>query len=115
MVKIIVKKYLQFYAEFFVYLNLCDMTGSTFTDCFWMLSALLEFTSHNNMPPVFSDYEQKALPPLIEMPQRMEGNHLHRYSKVIEGHMGTPRSRPLPTCPNLIWAKPHPLNVSASS
>lgn len=84
-------------------------------DCFWMLSALLEFTSHNNMPPVFADHEQKPLPPVQEMPQRMEGNHLHRYSKVIEGHLGTPRSRPLPTCPNLVWAKPFPLNISASS
>ena len=43
------------------------------------------------------------------------GNHLHRYSKVIEGHMGSPRSRPLPTCPNLAWAKPNILNISAPS
>jgi len=43
------------------------------------------------------------------------GNHLHRYSKVIEGHMGTPRPRPLPACPNLVWAKPHPLNITDTS
>lgn len=84
-------------------------------DCFWMLSAILEYTSHDTLPPVFDNQEQITLPPVITLPERMEGNHLHRYSKVIEGHMGTPRARPLPMCPNLVWAKPHPINFTAPS
>lgn len=84
-------------------------------DCFWMLSAILEYTSHNTLPGVFKNEEQTTLPANPVLPDRMEGNHLHRYSKVIEGHMGTPRARPLPTCPKLIWAKPYPLNITASS
>lgn len=84
-------------------------------DCFWLLSALLEYTAHNVVPAVFADLAQVTLPPLKDLPERMEGNHLHRYSKVIEGHMGTPRPRPLPPCPNLNWAKPYPLNISAPS
>ncbi|WAR11340.1 MBTP1-like protein, partial [Mya arenaria] len=70
-------------------------------DCFWLLSALLEYTSHNMLAPVFEDQELVTLPPIKQLPERMEGNHLHRYSKVIEGHMGTPRARPLPPCPSL--------------
>ncbi|KAL4234848.1 Membrane-bound transcription factor site-1 protease [Mactra antiquata] len=84
-------------------------------DCFWMLSALLEYTSHNNLPPAFENQEQIILKPNPILPERMEGNHLHRYSKVIEGHLGTPRARPLPTCPNLVWSKPHPLNITATT
>lgn len=43
------------------------------------------------------------------------GNHLHRYSKVLEGHLGTARSRILPTCPRVIYAPSHPINKSAPS
>lgn len=82
-------------------------------DCFWMLSALLEYTSHNNLPSVFLNQQQVTLASNSIMPERMEGNHLHRFSKVIEGHVGTPRAKPLPTCPNLVWAKAHPLNITA--
>ncbi len=41
------------------------------------------------------------------------GNHLYRYSKVLEAHLGDPKPRPLPACPHLSWAKPQPLNESA--
>ncbi|XP_052230878.1 membrane-bound transcription factor site-1 protease-like [Dreissena polymorpha] len=84
-------------------------------DCFWLLSALLEYTSHSHLIPAFTNLEPVTLPPAEELPVRMEGNHLHRYSKVIEGHMGTARSRPLPPCPKLVWAKPNHLNVTAAS
>ncbi|XP_069113191.1 membrane-bound transcription factor site-1 protease-like [Argopecten irradians] len=83
-------------------------------DCFWLLSALLEYTAYNSLVPLFSGTDQSILPP-AELPLRMEGNHLHRYSKVLEGHLGSPRSRPLPQCPRLIWTVAHPLNVSAPS
>ena len=41
------------------------------------------------------------------------GNHLHRYSKVLEAHLGDPKPRSLPACPHLSWAKPQPLNETA--
>lgn len=43
----------------------------------------------------------------------MIGNHLYRYSKVLEAHLGDPKPRPLPACPHLSWAKPQPLNETA--
>uniref|UniRef100_A0A8C9JHB8 Membrane bound transcription factor peptidase, site 1 n=1 Tax=Panthera tigris altaica TaxID=74533 RepID=A0A8C9JHB8_PANTA len=48
-------------------------------------------------------------------PERMEGNHLHRYSKVLEARLGGPEPRALPACPHLSWAKPQPLNETAPS
>lgn len=41
------------------------------------------------------------------------GNHLHRYSKVLEARLGGPEPRALPACPHLSWAKPQPLNETA--
>lgn len=41
------------------------------------------------------------------------GNHLYRYSKVLEAHLGDPKPRPLPACPHLSWAKPQPVNETA--
>lgn len=41
------------------------------------------------------------------------GNHLHRYSKVLEARWGGPEPRALPACPHLSWAKPQPLNETA--
>ncbi|GFN95273.1 membrane-bound transcription factor site-1 protease-like [Plakobranchus ocellatus] len=82
-------------------------------DCFWMLSALLEFTAHDSLPAVLSSLKKVTLPSLYDVPARMEGNHLQRYSKVIEGTLGIPHPRPLPPCPSRQWAKPHPINKSA--
>lgn len=82
-------------------------------DCFWLLSALLEYTSYNHVVPLFTGQDHVSLGP-SELPMRMEGNHLHRYSKVIEGRLGSTISRPLPTCPQLNWAKPNPINKTAN-
>jgi len=42
------------------------------------------------------------------------GNHLYRYSKVLDSHnVNEARARVMPTCPHLVWAQPHPLNFSA--
>lgn len=38
---------------------------------------------------------------------------MHRYSKVLEAHLGDPKPRSLPACPHLSWAKPQPLNETA--
>jgi len=65
-------------------------------DCFWLLEALLQFTGTGNIPNVFqpsldetnaiSDEKIDTQP--ISYPQRMEGNQLHRYSKVLVHHLG---------------------------
>lgn len=51
-------------------------------------------------------------------PQRMEGNQLHRYSKVLEAPAQSstqPQARPLPSCPQPVFTAPIPLNKSAPS
>ena len=53
-------------------------------------------------------YSSVNIPPLS-----LAGNHLYRYSKVLEPHLGDPKPRPLPACPHLSWAKPQPLNETA--
>lgn len=82
-------------------------------DCFWMLDALLEYTSTGHLPSIFKDHQSQLRHKITDLPQRMEGNHLYRYSKVLENHMGTLQTRALPPCPHLVWAQPVPLNKSA--
>ncbi|XP_052583216.1 membrane-bound transcription factor site-1 protease isoform X4 [Peromyscus californicus insignis] len=87
-------------------------------DCFWLLDALLQYTSYGVTPPSLSHSGNRQRPPSgagLAPPERMEGNHLHRYSKVLEAHLGDPKPRPLPACPHLSWAKPQPLNETAPS
>ncbi|KAL5022745.1 hypothetical protein ScPMuIL_001900 [Solemya velum] len=82
-------------------------------DCFWLLSAMLEYTAFNTLPSILTSQEKTKLDPVQELPQRMEGNHLYRYSKVIESQQGKTVTRQLPACPHLAWATHHPLNVSS--
>ncbi|XP_071958480.1 membrane-bound transcription factor site-1 protease-like isoform X2 [Antedon mediterranea] len=84
-------------------------------ECFWLLEMLLQYTSFSNLPIDLSDESTISLPPSGQLPERMEGNHLHRYSKVLDSHLGEPKPRPLPACPHLAWAKGEPLNISAPS
>uniref|UniRef100_A0A667X3N1 Membrane-bound transcription factor peptidase, site 1 n=1 Tax=Myripristis murdjan TaxID=586833 RepID=A0A667X3N1_9TELE len=87
-------------------------------DCFWLLDALLQYTSYSMTPPSLSHSHSRVAPPTgteRPLPQRLEGNHLYRYSKVLEAHLGDPKPRPLPACPHLSWAKPQPLNETAPS
>uniref|UniRef100_A0A673V969 Membrane-bound transcription factor site-1 protease n=1 Tax=Suricata suricatta TaxID=37032 RepID=A0A673V969_SURSU len=53
-------------------------------DCFWLLDALLQYTSYGVTPPSLSHSGNRQRPPSgagSVTPERMEGNHLHRYSK----------------------------------
>ncbi|XP_054567330.1 membrane-bound transcription factor site-1 protease isoform X2 [Eptesicus fuscus] len=87
-------------------------------DCFWLLDALLQYTSYGVTPPSLSHSGNRQRPPSgagSTPPERMEGNHLHRYSKVLEARLGGPEPRALPACPHLSWAKPQPLNETAPS
>lgn len=91
----------------------CIDNSHLLKDCFWMLTALLEYTSTGHLPPIFMDVKPYSLPSTQDLPQRMEGNHLFRYSKVLESHIGSMQARPLPACPYLSWSQPIPLNKSA--
>uniref|UniRef100_A0A8C5FNF4 Membrane-bound transcription factor peptidase, site 1 n=1 Tax=Gadus morhua TaxID=8049 RepID=A0A8C5FNF4_GADMO len=87
-------------------------------DCFWLLDALLQYTSYSMTPPSLVHSHSRVSAPQgtdRPLPQRLEGNHLYRYSKVLEPHLGDPKPRPLPACPHLSWAKPQPLNETAPS
>lgn len=78
-----------------------------------MLDGILEYTSTGHMPSIFKEAEFTLTTQNLELPQRMEGNHLYRYSKVLDNHMSTLQTRQLPPCPHLVWAQPVPLNKSA--
>ncbi|XP_043255245.1 membrane-bound transcription factor site-1 protease isoform X3 [Colletes gigas] len=89
--------------------------------CFWMLDAILEYTTTGHVATVFTDESQtkaKVLEKLhildnSELPQRMEGSHLRRHSKVLlPENTNTGHIRPLPSCPTITLAIPRPLNES---
>nr|CAD7257503.1 unnamed protein product [Timema shepardi] len=81
-------------------------------DCFWMLDALLEYSSMGHLPSIFKDHQTEFENHISELPQRMEGNHLYRYSKVLSNHRDSLLTRDLPPCPHLVWAQPVPLNIN---
>ena len=94
------------------------------------MDAILEYTGMSNFPRVFSedgvlagtasylknkqnDLEYHNYPTL---PQRMEDNRLHRFSKVLETNIGadqTASTRLLPQCRRLKACKAQPLNRTA--
>ncbi|XP_031843340.1 membrane-bound transcription factor site-1 protease [Nomia melanderi] len=91
--------------------------------CFWMLDAILEYTTTGHVATVFTDESQTKArilekPTTLdnnELPQRMEGSHLRRHSKVLlPESTNTGHIRPLPSCPTITLAIPKPLNESVS-
>ncbi|XP_060535660.1 membrane-bound transcription factor site-1 protease isoform X2 [Cylas formicarius] len=86
-------------------------------NCYWMLNAMLEYTSTSHLPPIFSDNRMSGWRDTVETerPRRMDQNKLHRFSKVLEGKLGEAQPKQLPQCPHLVWAFPIPLNASAPS
>ncbi|XP_071040953.1 membrane-bound transcription factor site-1 protease isoform X2 [Parasteatoda tepidariorum] len=93
----------------------CLDTAHMQKDCFWLLDALLQYATTKYVPPLFEELKSSVVLDAKDLPQRMEGNHLYRYSKVLEHHLGTPHTRPLPACPRLSWVRPEPLNKSGPS
>lgn len=98
----------------------CLDTSHLTKACYWMLAAFLDYTSTNHLPQIFKDNSDslQILDNNIiqeELPKRMEGSRLYRYSKVLDNHLGGggTKTRPLPQCPHLVWAQPMPLNHSA--
>lgn len=85
--------------------------------CFWMLNAMLEYTSTSHLPTIFKNNQMANMDKIVDtdVPFRMDDNRLYRYSKVLQGNLGDAHAKPLPQCPHLVWAQPQPLNVSAPS
>ncbi|KAK8402593.1 hypothetical protein O3P69_000762 [Scylla paramamosain] len=81
-------------------------------DCFWMLDALLEYTTTGHLAGVFSSSAGAPIPPTTDLPTKMENSNLHKHSKVVEHTLGMEQMRPLPECPILVPVIPQPLNVS---
>ena len=57
---------------------------------------------------VLIPYSQKLS---IHVPLSIAGNRLHHYSRILDPNDPT-HTRPLPSCPQLKWAIPKPLNSS---
>ncbi|KAI4469491.1 peptidase s8 [Holotrichia oblita] len=83
--------------------------------CYWMLDAILEYTSTSHLPSIFENnkMDENTATVETEVPERMDGNKLHRYSKVLDNHLGDKQARALPQCPHLVWTQSVPLNISA--
>ena len=95
------------------------------------MDAILEYTGMGNFPRIFgedgvpaanvpylklkqNDLENHRNP--SDLPQRMEDNRLHRFSKVLETNIGadqTSTTRILPQCRQLQGSKAQPLNRTA--
>ena len=78
----------------------------------------------SRLPGVFlEDGQPAAINPTLQstemltLPQRMEGNRLHRFSKVLDTNIGQDHvsTRVLPACPTLSYSDPVPLNKTAPS
>lgn len=83
-------------------------------DCFWLLDLLVDFTANRVLSPVLKDLSSGPPKPSESVPERMDGNHLHKYSKVLDAtQLGAIETVPLPDCPAQAWSKPEPLNITA--
>jgi len=84
--------------------------------CYWLMDAALEYTSAGHLPQMFRDNASPPIKPADSLPERMEKNQLHRYSKVLETNIGNVYSvRPLPACQKLEWSPHLPINISSPS
>ena len=64
-------------------------------DCWWLMDAILEYTSMSRLPGIFlEDGQPAAVNPTLQstemltLPHRMDGNRLHRFSKVLDTNIG---------------------------
>jgi membrane-bound transcription factor site-1 protease len=80
------------------------------SDCFKLLDEILNYLSNGVVP----NFINPAVPlsPAPFTPERMEGNRLHQFSKVLDP-VDPHQFRPLPACPQFNWAKPRPINISS--
>lgn len=98
-------------------------------DCFWLMQHMLDYVTTGKFSDSFQKYARKSgqetvsshvIPvPGTLAPQRVQGSSLHRYSKVLDGHVSSllngRTTRFLPNCISLKFETPVPLNTSAPS
>ena len=110
----------------------CLDTSHMQRDCYWMLDALLQFTTTGKIPSflsktdtVVSDSANKVQSSIKEYissqysltttpfskPKRMEGSLLYKYSKVIDSHS---KVKSIPTCTEIHFEVPELLNTTVS-
>jgi len=81
--------------------------------CYWLVDAVLEYTSAGHLPQLLRDNAGPPIKPAEILPARMTENQLHRYSKVLEYNIGNVFSvKQLPACPDLEFLPHQPLNTS---
>ncbi|EZA58379.1 hypothetical protein DMN91_005650 [Ooceraea biroi] len=88
--------------------------------CFWMLDAILEYTTTGYIPTVFTDESKKTQRTIKttsdmkigELPRRMDGNYFSTHSKVSMTDGPALSFRPLPLCPTAVYAVPMTVNES---
>lgn len=58
-------------------------------NCFWLLESILKFTNDGELDSTLNELELLKEPfksNLLQYPQRLNGNNLHKYSKVIDNY-----------------------------
>ena len=81
--------------------------------CYWLMDAMLEFTSAGHLPQIIRDNAGPGLKPAEILPARLVDNQLHRYSRVLQSNIGNVFTvSPLPSCPRLEFLPHLPLNTS---
>ena len=85
-------------------------------DCFWLLEELLQYfrtgttTVANGQLKKWSDVKDD-IRPLVGVPVRLAGNHLYRFSKVLENSLEL-KKKAIPPCPASHWVLPQAINQS---
>ncbi|EFN75041.1 Membrane-bound transcription factor site-1 protease [Camponotus floridanus] len=88
--------------------------------CFWMLDAILEYTTTGYIPTIFMNENKKKHKTVKttndmkigNLPRRMEGNHFSCHSKVLVANKPIGTFQPLPLCPTPTYAVPVLVNES---
>jgi len=90
----------------------CIDSAHMVKDCWWLLDGVLEYTSAGHLPSVFADAAVPQPFASLLLPERMEQNQLHMYSKVLQSDIGYLQhaTRGLPACVVPAWSIPQPLN-----
>jgi len=81
--------------------------------CYWLMDAMLEYTSAGHLPQIIRDNSGGGIKPADLLPARLADNQLHRYSRVLQSNIGNVFTvKSPPKCPVLTFLSHYPLNTS---
>ena len=81
--------------------------------CYWLVDAMLEYTSAGHLPQIIRDNSGPGIKPADLLPARLADNQLHRYSRVLQSNIGNVFTvKSPPTCPTRVPLPHNPLNSS---